>query len=72
MTDGAGQYKIINLVPGTYTVTFSLAGFNTVRRNGIELTSNFTAPVNADMNVGAIEEVVSVTGASPVVDVQNV
>src|SRR5215475_1239027 len=51
VTDGAGQYKIINLVPGVYTVTFTLTGFNTVRREGIELTSNFTAQVNAELNV---------------------
>jgi hypothetical protein len=72
VTDGAGQYKIVNLVPGVYTVTFSLPGFNTVRREGLELTSSFTATVNADLRVGALEETVTVTGASPTVDTQNV
>jgi len=48
-TDSTGQYKIITLRPGTYTVTFTLPGFATVRREGIELTSDFTASVNADL-----------------------
>ena len=72
VTDGAGQYKIVNLVPGVYTVTFTLTGFNTVRRENLELTSSFTATVNADLRVGALEETVTVTGASPTVDTQNV
>ena len=52
-------------------MTFSLAGFNTVRREGIELTGNFTATVNADLKVGALEETITVSGASPTVDVQS-
>ncbi|MBM3777499.1 MAG: TonB-dependent receptor [Acidimicrobiia bacterium] len=72
VTDDGGEYKIIDLRPGTYTVTFTLSGFGTFRREGIELSAGFTAGVNADMRVGAIEETVTVTGASPVVDVQNV
>ena len=71
-TDEQGQYKILDLRPGVYTVTFTLAGFNSVRREGIELITNFTASINADLKVGSIEETVTVTGASPVVDVQNV
>jgi len=70
-TDEAGLYRIIDLRPGTYVVTFGLAGFNTVRREGIELPSDFTATVNADMRVGALEETVTVTGASPVVDIKS-
>jgi hypothetical protein len=70
-TDSEGRYNVVDLRPGTYVVTFTLAGFNTVRREGIELTSGFTATVNADMRVGALEETVTVTGASPLVDVQN-
>src|SRR5882762_5489666 len=42
VTDGEGAYKIINLRPGTYSVTFTLTGFSTVKREGIELTSAFT------------------------------
>src|SRR5437667_6664268 len=72
VTDAAGQYKIINLVPGTYSVTFSLTGFNTVKRDGIELTAAFTANVNADLKVGALEETITVSGQAPTVDVQNV
>ena len=71
-TDGTGQFRIIDLRPGVYTVTFTLAGFNTVRREGIELSGSATFQVNADMRVGALEETVTVTGQAPVVDVQNV
>ena len=70
-TDGAGQYRIIDLRPGTYTVTFSLPGFNTVRRDGIELTGSFAATINIEMGVGTLEETVTVTGDSPIVDVQS-
>jgi hypothetical protein len=72
VTDGEGAYKIINLRPGTYSVTFTLTGFSTVKREGIELTSAFTASVNADMKVGAVAETITVSGESPIVDTQNV
>ena len=72
VTDGEGAYKIINLRPGTYSVTFTLTGFSTVKRDGIELTSAFTANVNADMKVGAVAETITVSGESPIVDTQNV
>ena len=71
VTDGSGQYQVVNLPPGAYTVTFSLVGFNTFKRDGIELTGNFTANVNADLRVGALEETITVTGEAPTVDVQN-
>src|SRR5204862_5954394 len=67
VTDTEGQYKIVDLRPGTYTVTFTLAGFSTVKREGIELSASFTATVNAELRVGALEETVTVSGASPVV-----
>jgi hypothetical protein len=70
-TDDAGQYRVVDLRPGTYTVTFTLQGFSTVKREGVVLDANFTAPVNAELRVGAIEETVTVTGESPIVDVQN-
>src|ERR1700682_534746 len=68
VTDDQGQYKIVELRPGTYTVTFTLTGFSTVRREGIELTSGFTAPVSAELRVGSLEETITVSGASPGVD----
>jgi carboxypeptidase family protein len=71
VTDAQGQYKIIDLRPGTYTVTFTLPGFATAKRDGIELPANFTAPVNGELRIGALEETVTVSGASPVVDVQQ-
>ena len=72
VTDAVGRYNIVDLRPGTFTVTFTLTGFATFRREGIELTTGFTATVNAEMRVGSLEETVTVTGASPVVDTQNV
>ncbi len=71
VVDGEGQYKILDLRAGTYTVTFTLVGFSTVKREGIELPSNFTAAVNVEMAIGSLEETVIVSGASPVVDVSN-
>ncbi|MBM3779508.1 MAG: TonB-dependent receptor [Acidimicrobiia bacterium] len=70
VTDGQGRYRVVDLRPGTYTVTFTLPGFTTVRREGIDLASNFTATVDAQLTVGAVEETVVVSGAAPVVDVQ--
>ena len=71
VTDGSGQYRIELLPPGDYAVTFSLPGFSTVRREGIQLTGTFTANVDADLRVGALEETITVTGESPIVDVQS-
>jgi hypothetical protein len=71
VTDGQGLYKIIDLRPGVYTVTFAVQGFNTVRREGIELVAAFTATVNAEMQVGSVAETITVSGAAPLVDVQN-
>ena len=67
-TDGEGRYNIVDLRPGVYSVKFSLSGFSTVKRDGIELPTGFTATVNGDMTVGALEEVITVSGQSPVVD----
>lgn len=71
ITNERGQYSIEALRPGSYTVTFSLPGFTSVRRAGIELTGSFVATVNADMIVGGVAETVTVTGESPVVDVTS-
>jgi hypothetical protein len=71
VTDGEGQYKIVGLLPGSYVVTFTLTGFNTVKREGIEVSAGFTASVNIELRVGALEETITVSGAAPLVDVQN-
>jgi hypothetical protein len=71
VTDATGQYRIIDLRPGTYVVTFSLTGFSTVKREGIELSGTFVATVNADLKVGTLQETITVTGETPIVDVQS-
>ena len=71
-TDSGGRFRIIDLRPGEYVVTFTLPGFRTLRRDGIQLTTGFTATVNADLSVGGLEETITVSGAAPVVDVQGV
>jgi len=72
VTDNGGQYRIVDLRPGPYTVTFSLPGFTTIRREGIELAGSVTITIPAEMRVGSLQESITVTGATPVVDVQNV
>jgi hypothetical protein len=71
VTDGTGLYRLVNLPPGTYTVTFTLPGFNTTRREAVEVSLGFTSTIDAELRVGAIEETVTVTGESPIVDVQS-
>jgi len=71
-SDGSGQYRIVDLRPGTYTVTFTLTGFTVIKREGIELSGSFNATVNADLKVGGLEETITVTGESPIVDTQSV
>src|ERR1700675_482191 len=71
VTDDTGRYTITDLRPGTYKLTFTLAGFTTLVRDGVELAGNTTSPINAEMKVGALEESVTVSGQSPLVDVQN-
>jgi hypothetical protein len=72
VTDGSGQYRIVDLRAGVYSVTFTLTGFSTVKREGVELTGSFTASINADMKVGTVQETITVTGETPIVDVQSV
>ncbi|MEQ1868744.1 MAG: carboxypeptidase regulatory-like domain-containing protein [Vicinamibacterales bacterium] len=72
VTDGQGQFTITDLRPGTYTVTFILPGFATYKREGIEISTGFTATANAEMPVGGLDETLTVTGASPLVDIRNV
>jgi hypothetical protein len=71
VTDSSGAYQIIDLRPGDYTVTFTLAGFKTVKREGIHLSAAFTATVNTELQVGQLEESITVSGESPLVDVRN-
>lgn len=68
VTDGGGQYRVVDLRPGTYVVTFTLAGFTTVRRDGLVLSGDFVANVDAELRVGSVEETVTVTGAAPLVE----
>jgi hypothetical protein len=70
-TNGVGQYSLQDLRPGTYSVSFTLPGFTSVKRDGIELTGSFIATVNADLRVGGVQETVTVTGETPVVDVTS-
>src|SRR6476619_2139138 len=72
VSDSQGLYRIVDLRPGTYTVTFTLPGFGTVKREGVALTTGFTANVNAELKVGSLEETITVTGEAPVVETQNV
>jgi hypothetical protein len=72
VSDAGGQYRIVDLRPGVYAVTFTLPGFNVFVRDGIELAGTFTASINAELRVGTLEETITVTGEAPVVDVQSV
>jgi len=71
VTDGTGSYRIVDLRPGVYTLTFTLTGFSIVKRENIELPANFTMTINGEMKVGALEETLTVTSAAPTVDVQS-
>ncbi|MBI4263739.1 MAG: carboxypeptidase regulatory-like domain-containing protein [Acidobacteria bacterium] len=71
VTDGQGRYQVVNLRPGTYTVTFTLPGFTTLRREGINVATGFTATVDGTLPVGALQETVTVTGEAPLVDVRS-
>jgi len=72
VSDETGRYRIIALNPGTYTVTFTLSGFSTVKREAIQLTGSLTATIDVEMRVGSLEETLTVTGESPIVDVQSI
>ncbi len=71
VSDASGQYRIEELRAGTYSVTFTKTGFSTVKQEGIEISAGFTAPVNADLRVGGVQDTITVEAQAPVVDVQN-
>jgi len=71
VSDGTGQYRIEDLRPGTYTATFTLTGFSSFKREGIELTGSFTATINVELKIGSLAETITVTGETPIVDVQS-
>src|SRR5439155_13544516 len=71
VTDGEGRYTIVDLRPGPYKITFTLAGFAVVVRDAVELPGNTTVPINVELRVGSVEESITVSGESPLVDVQN-
>jgi hypothetical protein len=71
VTNTEGQYNIVDVRPGAYSVTFTLTGFSNVRREGIDLPAGFTATVNAEMRVGGVEETVTVSGQAPTVDIRK-
>jgi hypothetical protein len=71
VTGSSGQYEIVDLRPGTYTVTFMLSGFSVVKREGVEVSGAGVITINADLRVGAIAETITVTGETPVVDTQS-
>jgi hypothetical protein len=71
ITDGTGQYQIVDLRPGSYSVTFTLSGFSAVKREGVEISGSGTITINADMKVGNVTETINVTGETPIVDIQS-
>jgi hypothetical protein len=71
VTDSSGQYRIAELPPGTYTLTFTLAGFTTLRRDTISVSGSGVVPVSVEMRVGALAETITVSGESPLVDTQT-
>jgi hypothetical protein len=72
VSDGTGQYRLTDLPPGSYVLTFSLSGFTTAKRDGFAVSGSGVLPVNVELRVGALEETVTVSGEAPLVDTQSV
>jgi hypothetical protein len=68
VSDDRGEYRLSPLPIGVYSVLFELAGFQSVRREGVRLTVGFTGRVDAQLNLGGVQETITVSGASPLVD----
>ena len=71
VTNASGEYRVTPLPLGTYTVEYTLGGFQTLRREGVRLTAGFVARIDVGLKIGALSESVTVSGASPVVDVKT-
>src|SRR5476651_388994 len=71
VTDTGGYYRFPALPPGSYTVTYELPGFNTLKRENIQISMGFTATINVELGVASLQETVTVTGDSPVIDTSN-
>ena len=71
VTDGTGQYRIVTLPPGTYVVKFSLTGFTAAQRDDVTVSGSGVIPINVEMQVGTVQETITVTGLSPLVDTQT-
>jgi hypothetical protein len=72
VSDGTGQYRFTDVPPGTYDLTFSLPGFTSVKREGLVVSGSGVIAVNVELRVGSLQETVTVTGESPIVDTQSV
>jgi hypothetical protein len=71
VTDGSGQYRIVTLPPGDYVLTFALTGFTTVKRDNVSVSGSGVIPINVELRLGSLQETITVSGASPVVDTQT-
>ena len=71
VSDGNGRYQIVDLRPGAYTVTFTLPGFNTFKRDGVIVSGAAAISVDAELRVGSVEETITVTGEAPIVDTSS-
>jgi len=68
VTNEAGIYRFPSVPPGVYALSYELAGFSSVKRDGIRVTLGFNAQVNVELGVATLQETVTVSGQSPVID----